>query len=57
MKYLKTKLIQFKQWILSIVIGRYSITPMTNDVMLENNKRYLELYNSIINDKNKIRFH
>lgn len=50
MKYLKTKLIQFKQWILSIVIGRYSITPMTNDVMLENNKRYLELYNSIIND-------
>ena len=49
MKYLKTKLIQFKQWILSIVIGRYSITPMTNDAMLENNKRYLKLLNEILN--------
>jgi len=49
MKYLRNKLVQFKQWILSIVIGRYSISPMVNDVMLENNKRYLKLYNSIIN--------
>lgn len=49
MKYLQNKLSQFKQWILSIVIKRYSITPLTNDMMLENNRRYLKLKDEILN--------
>jgi hypothetical protein len=49
MKYLRRKLARFKQWILSIVIKRYSITPLTNDMMLENNRRYLKLKDEILN--------
>ena len=44
------KLAECKQWIIRIVIKRYSITPLTNDMMLENNKRYLKLKDEIFND-------
>jgi hypothetical protein len=43
------KLKKIKVWILRIVIKRYSITPLTNDMMLENNKRYLKLKDEILN--------
>jgi hypothetical protein len=49
MKHKTSKLARFKQWILSVVIKRYSITPLTNEMMLENNRRYLKLKDEILN--------
>ncbi len=40
---------KLSEWIIYIVIKRYSITPLTNDMMLENNRRYLKLKDEILN--------
>ena len=54
MKCKTNKLARFKQWILSIVmVSSASPSPQVNDAMIENNKRYLQKLNKIMENYKK----